>query len=57
MRKTSSYQLMQRLEQLQDERLKMREETDEKANLQMLQNQMLELSLKEDNKKAASIEP
>lgn len=45
---------MQRLEQLQDERLKVREETDEKANLQMLQNQMLELSLKEDNKKAAS---
>lgn len=48
---------MQRLEQLQDERLKVREETDEKANLQMLQNQMLELSLKEDNKKAATIEP
>lgn len=56
MRKISSYQLMQRLEQLQDERLReMREETDEKANLQRLQNQMLGLSLKEDNQQAASI--
>ena len=51
MRRTSSYQLMHRLEQLEDEKLtKMREETDEKASLEMLQNQMLQLSLQGDKK-------